>query len=819
MKPKKWIAAIMLAASVTLSSMGTAVMLSAEPEEEFSAQEDACFSDNGDSETATGEYEDQTVEVPSGTMAEGDSDEKTDEMPEIEVSETEMPESFSAEETENTETSENNEYEDQTAEDPMEECSCLCTADAAYAHDWECPLFWSRFMDECDCGGPQREITAHAFECTAFQAAMYQACTCGTEGSGMHDECEVIRLLHRELCDCTEEYSSVQAVLENHNENSRICKYLMEWAEFSNQAELLWTNSDAAGDSGRSPKIYKVGTTTVEDKNYAFVAKFGGAPTIYNSSNIPTYTNSKYSASGVHFKASGFKDGKSVYAVYPNVGKYDGKMLDLKLTLSDPLRTYTGHSTYTVPTVGFFKNKIGICQYVTHDVGVKFEFLQHGTNNVVAVKGHITIKDIDGGYQNYGSGFRAYENHGIDKINILNGGDHLVTSYKKSSAGNYYSLIKGKNCNDQGSTDLDESDKKGWAVIYFNGTFSIRTELGDDFDADSGHGNRHAGVIFESTAIGVYTPEAPRKRSGLKGTAYANMQWHSSTDNTKAERERPLETEPGGIYAYGIEHTIYPMTYTTYLLTDNLDSCMEYVADSGKILDSAGNDLTAKFVFDYQASSHVLSVKPRDFSVLDYKTTLYYTFHVKLADRETILRHGHEKEALYYIKNTASVNVNGTTLNTGNTWFQGKTDIPTGNITVTKKIKDADIIWAHGNPTFFFTISGRDQNGIMHTYQDFVEYRNRNYETAGEYAVMSVTFENIPIGSYAVGEEKTLRYEYRDIGENSSNVIISRESGTAAITLTEQQLEASVTYWNEKTRFDGLSHCDVVKNTAAIQWQ
>lgn len=814
MKQKKWIAAVMLAASVALSSMGMAVVPSAEPDEEFSAVEDAYFSDADHDVDETEEIEIQPTEIPSEKPSETPNDALTAD------EEREYPDDLPVTDTSDIDIEADNEAEtEEVTEILPEECSCLCITEEAYAHDWNCPLFWHTFMNDCDCGEQQREITAHAFDCAAFQKAMYMVCTCGTESAGMHDECEVIRLIHRSLCDCAEEYTLVRDILEDHDADSKICGFLNEWADFYNQPEMLWTNSDAVGDSSKSPKIYKVSTNAVEDKNYAFVAKFGGAPTIYNSSNIPTYTNSKYSTSAVHFKSSGFASGKKVYAVYPNVGKYDGKLLDLKLTLSDPLRTYTGHGTYTVPTVGFFTNKIGICQYVTHDVAAKFEFLEHGTNTAVSVKGHITIKDIDGGYQNYGSGFRAYGDHGVDKINILSGGDHLVTSYKKTSAGNYYSLIKGKNSNDQGNSDIAETDKKGWAVIYFNGSFSIRTELGDDFDATSGHGNRHAGVIFESTVIGIYTPDAPKKRSGSKDAVYANMQWHNSTDASKAEWERPLDTEPGGTYAYGIEHTIYPMTYTSYVLTDNLDTCVSYVTGSGKVLDSAGNNLTDKFNFNYNASTHMLAISPKNLSVLDYKTTLYYTFQVTLADRQTLLSHGHQENTVYYyIKNVASVNVNGTQLDTGITWLRGIPELPTGNITVTKKIKEKDIIWAHGNPTFFFTIAGRDQDGIQHTYQDFVEYRNKNYEMDGEYAVLQVTFKNIPIGSYAVGEEKTLRYKYKDIGENSVNVKISKESGTAAVSLTEQALNASVTYWNEKERFDGLSHSDVVKNTTAIQW-
>ena len=39
----------------------------------------------------------------------------------------------------------------------------------------------------------------------------------------------------------------------------------------------------------------------------------------------------------------------------------------------------------------------------------------------------------------------------------------------------------------------------------------------------------------------------------------------------------------------------------------------------------------------------------------------------------------------------------------------------TRNLTINKKIKADEITWAHGNPTFLFTVQGEDINGVSHT--------------------------------------------------------------------------------------------------------
>lgn len=60
---------------------------------------------------------------------------------------------------------------------------------------------------------------------------------------------------------------------------------------------------------------------------------------------------------------------------------------------------------------------------------------------------------------------------------------------------------------------------------------------------------------------------------------------------------------------------------------------------------------------------------------------------------------------------------------------------PLGEIVVTKKIKESDIIWAHGNPVFRFVVSGTDVKGNSHTYQDYVEFQKGNYTVEGGYAI------------------------------------------------------------------------------------
>ena len=154
--------------------------------------------------------------------------------------------------------------------------------------------------------------------------------------------------------------------------------------------------------------------------------------------------------------------------------------------------------------------------------------------------------------------------------------------------------------------------------------------------------------------------------------------------------------------------------------------------------------------------------------------------------------------------------------------------LPLGTITVTKKIKENDITWAHGNPTFFFVAEGTDLSGAAHRYEDYVTFVPDSYETDGNgYATISVTLRNIPLGQYTIWEKPVLRYYLKDAWADTENVRITKKAeatygkdpketavGTAALTV--EKPDAALTFLNEKARYDKFSHTDCIKNTIPL---
>ena len=153
-----------------------------------------------------------------------------------------------------------------------------------------------------------------------------------------------------------------------------------------------------------------------------------------------------------------------------------------------------------------------------------------------------------------------------------------------------------------------------------------------------------------------------------------------------------------------------------------------------------------------------------------------------------------------------------------------------GELTVVKRIREADIIWAHGNPSFQFVVEGNDLNGIFHRWEKTVTYYADSFETeSGGYAIQETIFTAVPPGEYRIYEKPVLRYYLKQVTANTNNVAVRPLSGPGYGKLPENTYDVSavisaqtrsgrVTFTNEKSRYDGFSHTDVCRNTISVRF-
>lgn len=158
-------------------------------------------------------------------------------------------------------------------------------------------------------------------------------------------------------------------------------------------------------------------------------------------------------------------------------------------------------------------------------------------------------------------------------------------------------------------------------------------------------------------------------------------------------------------------------------------------------------------------------------------------------------------------------------------------DMRYADLTVVKKIKASDITWAHGNPTFIFTVKGKDINGKDRTFQNYVEFTENyvNSHTDGQgYVELSVTWNKIPVGEdYTVTEQDVLRYHLVNV-TGTENVTISKLQEPAKgvvpdkifsvhANLKAKPTGTSITFENQKDDWGTTTHDTSVKNIIPLK--
>ena len=149
---------------------------------------------------------------------------------------------------------------------------------------------------------------------------------------------------------------------------------------------------------------------------------------------------------------------------------------------------------------------------------------------------------------------------------------------------------------------------------------------------------------------------------------------------------------------------------------------------------------------------------------------------------------------------------------------------PERKLTIHKKIQVDEITWAHGNPTFLFSVNGVDIGGKEHFYHRVVEFTKdyvEKYQTDG-YVTLGTTITGIPAGEYKVMEDASvMRYILTDAVAVSDNVSVIKTDIEeingfmkikADVSADLRTGDGTVTFENRKTRYDKTSHNSLVIN-------
>lgn len=129
-----------------------------------------------------------------------------------------------------------------------------------------------------------------------------------------------------------------------------------------------------------------------------------------------------------------------------------------------------------------------------------------------------------------------------------------------------------------------------------------------------------------------------------------------------------------------------------------------------------------------------------------------------------------------------------------------------GNLTLTKEIDAEDIVWAHGNPIFTFSLHGKDVFGNVHRYYETVEFTKENCPASGK--VRQAAVFHVPMGKYTAAEEESIRYKLGEIHSISGG-----ETGDGQVIFdVEDEKERGAVFYNQKITDQDESHTAFVRN-------
>ena len=466
-------------------------------------------------------------------------------------------------------------------------CTCDTNTDNAYKHAWNCPVFLEQLKKDCTCDSEDEKVTSHDFECEAFKKAITEICTCETKDTpGMHDNCEVIRRMHDELCNCGRKYDSVDDIIDNHEKDSNVVTYLMKWADYANQPEIIATtytikyNLNGGSISGQKTKYTSTTATftlpTPRRTGYTFTGWTGtGLSSATKTVTIKkgskgnrTYT-AHWSVNNYRFDINGWLDGQDLTYItgYGTMDVYlDGSMF--ANDVGDFCDNYPYGTTYTItdikPTPGHTYNGVQSGSLSgTIGAGLTKVSLNFTSNHY-----RLTLNPNGGAFSDGSTGARALT--GADLIyghgNWNNLAGNPVTRYNCNFAGWYTAPSGGTKLYDANGSCLESSY---WSNNQYYGTSDLTVYAQWSPYVHTVAYNANGGVGAPASQTKTYLVQLNLSTDKPTRTGYTFASWNTAADGSGTK------WNPGDNYTpdyNGGTVTLYAQwTKDTYTISYNLN--------------------------------------------------------------------------------------------------------------------------------------------------------------------------------------------------------------------------------------------------------
>ncbi|MEY8742809.1 hypothetical protein AB9M62_25430 [Bacillales bacterium AN1005] len=326
--------------------------------------------------------------------------------------------------------------------------------------------------------------------------------------------------------------------------------------------------------------------------------------------------------------------------IYQNVGLYEGKVIDLKITVMDwdSLKTEKGN-------IGYRMHNIGHIMQGYNSVTQKWAFIDHESGKSVKINGYLTINDIDS-IQGV-----AFTDAQIDNF------DHL---YVTNDDWLKYEHTNGKHLIfDSGNASAEESDK----FASITATFSDQSSVTFDWVKMYRYASTKPTPAYDTALIspGQYFSITGTKLARTEAIAPEKYINTSSNSEMKLEKENVLTSYKQN-FTYEIINQVHDeyteFYYSNYQMKDIVPKGLNI--ESIKVYDKDQKDVSS--LFDNKSSGNTVLLEAKSSSL--EKSSFYgntYRVEIKVVPATLEDLNALVENNMIEWKNTATNTINGVT--------------------------------------------------------------------------------------------------------------------------------------------------------------
>lgn len=451
-----------------------------------------------------------------------------------------------------------------------------------------------------------------------------------------------------------------------------------------------------------SPLVVVPDDTTEIDSKYNFIAKFiPGKTTVVPFGSGWKKTRVYENDPSTKLNWWSFNPGTStagkgkVGVVYKNVGRYNGKDIDLKITINDWLRY-----TKTVGNMSYADEEISHISQGYTWVDQTWAYYESGTNNEVTMTGYMTIADIDAR-----QGIKFSKETSLKISKIFTPLDTSRVQFENQN-GEYYFY-------DATNKAFPTDDPMTQFTFLYDGVKSLTFKWMREYDKTNSGPDSNININQSSGEMFTYMSTKPAKTAVVPPEKRVVLPDGSEMIDS-------IVTNVNDEINYSIYHQVpseeAKYYYDSYVMADILPDVLTGI--SVKIINQEGKDESARFNVSISGTKVTATAKnTKDAGFYDKMFTFMYTAKIdktkmraKLVNNEATLR------------NKATLSVNGK---------------PSYSNTVTSKVTQRNITINHIDDITGKTIKTETAKLMDGEPYDYSPKTDLVYETGYNYKALS----------------------------------------------------------------------------------